>query len=531
MIRLSLVCSVVFVLISSFYADSYAEELDVAQWCGDSTRNLLVKGAEGRLPDEWEIGSFDESTGRWDLSGAKNIRWVVPLGSQTYGTPIVLGDKLFCATNNGAGYLAEYPKKVDLGCLLAFDRRDGSFLWQHSVEKHPAGREIDWPLQGICSNPIVQRDRLWVVTNRAEVVCLSTDGDPKTGKSKVIWTYDMIGQLGVHPHNMASCSPTVVGDLLLINTSNGVDESHDSIPAPDAPSFIALDKNTGRLVWADSSPGKNLLHGQWSSVAAAEIGGVKQAIFAGGDGWVYSFRAERTGSDKPEPLWRFDCNPKESTWDGDGMGDRASLVSTPVVVGDRVYIGTGHDPEFGEAPGLLWAIDANGRGDISPTLAVDSDGKPLPVRRWQAVDPEAGEKVVPNPNSGAIWCYKGGDLDGDGERAFEEEMHRTIGTVVVADGILVVTDLAGLVHAVDVKTGKLLWTYDLMAASWSSPLVVGGKIYQPDEDGDIVVLRLGRTKEVLAENSMDDMIYSTPVVIGDTLYIATKHWLYAIEKD
>ena len=41
----------------------------------------------------------------------------------------------------------------------------------------------------------------------------------------------------------------------------------------------------------------------------------------------------------------------------------------------------------------------------------------------------------------------------------------------------------------------------------------------------------GRTKEVLAENSMDDMIYSTPVVVGDTLYIATKRWLYAIGKD
>ena len=220
-------------------------------------------------------------------------------------------------------------------------------------------------------------------------------------------------------------------------------------------------------------------------------GGSGKRFLPGGDGWVYSFRAERTASGKPEPLWRFDCNPKESTWDGDGMGERANLVSTPVVVGDRVYVGTGHDPEFGEAPGLLWAINATGRGDISPTLAVDSDGKPLPVRRLQAVDPDAGEKAVPNPNSGAIWCYKGGDLDGDGDLAFEEQMHRTIGTVVVADGILVVTDLAGLVHAIDVKTAKPLWTHDLMAASWSSPLVVGGKIYQADEDGDIVVLRLG----------------------------------------
>ena len=53
----------------------------------------------------------------------------------------------------------------------------------------------------------------------------------------------------------------------LRSTSNGVDEGHLAPPSPDAPDFIAVDKNTGKVLWARSDPGKNVLHGQWSSPA------------------------------------------------------------------------------------------------------------------------------------------------------------------------------------------------------------------------------------------------------------------------
>ena len=35
-----------------------------------------------------------------------------------------------------------------------------------------------------------------------------------------------------------------------------------NIPSPDAPSMICLDKNTGKLVWRNNDPGKNIMHGQ-----------------------------------------------------------------------------------------------------------------------------------------------------------------------------------------------------------------------------------------------------------------------------
>ena len=56
-------------------------------------------------------------------------------------------------------------------------------------------------------------------------------------------------------------------------------------------------------------------------------------------------------------------------------------------------------------------------------------------------------------------------------------MHRTIGMATIRDDLLVIADLAGLVHCLDARTGKVHWTYDMMAAVWGSPLIADGKIF------------------------------------------------------
>lgn len=511
------------------------------QWGGSPTRNN-VSGAKG-LVAEWKSGELDEATSQWQPATAKHVRWVARLGSESYGSPVIAAGKVFCATNNGAGYLERYPPSVDLGCLLAFRQADGQFLWQFSSEKLKAGRDIDWPMQGICCSPLVEGDRLWIVTNRGEVVCLDTEGfadsqndgpitdeppnDPH--EADLVWRFNMMRQLGSVQHNMCSCSVTAAGNLLFIGTSNGVDGAHETIPAPDAPSFIALDKHTGKLLWADNSPGQNILHGQWGSPAYAVLGGVPQVIFPGGDGWLYSFLAEASTDGRPKLLWKFDCNPKDVVWEGFGQGDRNELIATPVIWDGRVYIATGQDPEAGEGQADLWCIDPTRRGDVSAELVVDRQGQPVPPRRLRAVDPEAGEQVRPNPNSAALWHYRGHDANGDDTLDFEETMHRTLGMAVIHDGLLVVADFAGLVHCLDAKTGRVHWTHDMLAALWGTPLIADGKIYLGDEDGDVTVFACSPQKKILAENTMGNSVYSSPVALGRVLYLATKSHLLAIE--
>lgn len=546
--------------------DAPAPNVDWPQWGGTSQRNNVPVGVD--IPTEWEIGDFDYETGEWDPTGAKNIKWVARLGSQSYGNPVVADGKIFVGTNNSGGWLERYPPQVDLGCLLCFDLETGEFLWQHSSEKLPTGRVHDWPLQGICSASYVEEDRLWFVTSRGEVRCLDTAGfhdDENDGpvtdeeqqiidkkheydmqqEADVVWVYNMMEELGISQHNMCSCSITAAGDLLLVNTSNGVDVEHNYIPAPDAPSFFVMNKHTGKVLWTDDSPGLNILHGQWSSPTYGVLDGQPQVIFAGGDGWVYSFDPQGNGQGGSKLLWRFDANPKESKWELMGKGTRNNIIATPVIYDGKVYVAVGQDPEHGEGVGHLWCIDPTRRGDVSPQLAFNAEDpdEPIPHKRVQAVVPEEGDIARPNPNSAVIWHYNGYDQNDDGELSFEETMHRSCGTVAIKDDVLYISDFSGLFHCLNAQTGELNWTYDMLSAAWGSPLIVDGKVYIGDEDGEIAIFRHSADKSEAMKEEFGAMepyhgtrymgatVYSTPIVAGNVLYIASQSHLFAIAPD
>ncbi len=508
--------------------------LDWPQWGGTTSRNNTPLGKN--IP------------ARWNIDTGTNILWKAKLGSQTHGTPVVSNGRVYVGTNNAAGYVNRFPAQVDLGCLLCFSEKTGDFLWQYSSPKLPAGRVQDWPLQGICCSPFVEGERLWLVTNRGEVVCLDTNGfldgendgpfkkeaNQNTNEADVVWRFDMLGELGIFQHNMCNCSVTCAGDLLFVNTSNGQDESQLNLPSPAAPSFLAMNRNTGKVVWTDNSPGGNILHGQWSSPAYGVLGGRPQVLFAGGDGWLYSFDPQGDGKGQSKLLWKFDCNPKDSKWILGGRGTRNNLLATPVIYDSFVYLAVGQDPEHGEGNGHLWCIDPTGSGDVSPTLAQGPNGKPLAPRGLQAVNPERGEKIVPNPNSKVVWHYDWSDSNGNGKRDFLEEMHRSCGTVAIKNDLLYIADFSGLFHCLDArkvaKDGKpvVYWTYDLLAPTWGSPLIVDDKVYIGDEDGDIAVFTHSTKRQLLAEINIDSCVYTSPIVANNVLYITNKNTLFAI---
>jgi outer membrane protein assembly factor BamB len=499
---------------------------DWPQWGGSPARNNTPEGKN--IPTEWDVES------------GKNILWSMSLGSETYGNPVVANGKVYIGTNNGSGYIERYPSEVDLGCLICFDEKSGKFLWQHSNEKLPTGRVHDWPHQGICCSPFVDGERAWYVSSRGQVVCLDTEGfrdgqndspyvdEEFTDETEadIIWVMDMMKDLKVSQHNMCSCSVTSVGNLLFVITGNGVDESHITIPAERAPSFICMDRDSGEVLWTDGTPGINVLHGQWSSPAYGVFDGVAQVIMGGGDGYLYGFAAE--GKDgKADLLWKFDCNPKDSIYLLGGRATRNHLIATPVVHDGLVYIGVGEDPEHGEGQGHLWCIDPTRRGDVSPTLVYNSKqpDKPIAHKRLQALVDKDGDFERENPNSAAVWHYMGEDVE-----EFETTMHRTCGTVAIKNGLLFVADFSGLVHCLDVKTGKPHWTYDMFAASWASPLIVEDKVYIGDEDGDISIFELSAEYEMIAEINMGSSVYTTPVIANDTMFIANRNRVFAIRE-
>ena len=307
----------------------------------------------GGTPDRNMVSSMKGIPTSWDITTKKNVKWMAQLGSQSYGNPVVSGGQVYLGTNNE---LVRNPKEGgDPGVLMCFRESDGKFLWQHTNEKLPQGRALDWPYQGVCSSPLVEGDRLYYVSNRGELVSLDTHGDGN-GNAKVIWKFNMIEEVGSSPHNMSNSSPVSYGDLIFVGTANGQDESHVHVPSPRAPSMIAVNKNTGKLVWEVNNVGDRILHGQWSSPSVGKIGDIVQVVMGEGDGWVRGYEA-LTG----KKLWEFDLNPKDSVW----PKTRNEVVATPVIWENKVFIANGQDPEHGEGVGHLYGIDATKRGDIT----------------------------------------------------------------------------------------------------------------------------------------------------------------------
>lgn len=486
--------------------DARAEEEKAARaawplWGGTVQRNL-VNLVEKNIATDWSVAKDKE----------KNILWSVNLGSKAYGGPTIGNGKIFVGTNNNRPRDKEI--RGDKGVVMCFRESDGEFLWQIVHDKLEAGRVNDWPEEGICSAPVIEGNRIWYVSNRCEVLCVDTSG----AKPKILWKLDMIKDLGVFPHNLATCSPLIVGDVLFVITSNGVDEGHINIPAPNAPSFLAIDKNIGKVLWQDKSPGRNIMHGQWSNPVYTVVKGKPQIIFPGGDGYIYSFNP-KTG----DLNWKFDCNPKGAVYRLGPAGTKNDFVSTPVIANNKLYIGVGQDPEHKKGVGHLWCIDItkepkNKEKDLSPY----SDPKEEVPEKFDPKDPR-------NKDSALVWHYGGKNPDEEGR---EFIFGRTLSTCAVHEGLCYVGEFDGVLHCLDAETGKKYWEYELGADTWSSPYLVDGHVYIGTENGTMHILKHGKKLEVVRKIPMRGIIRATPVACNGVLYVMTENpcRLWAIKQ-
>lgn len=484
-------------------------------WGRDASRNMVAPD-EKNLVSTWSPGDFKGNTEEIDITTTKNVKWVVKLGSQTYGNTTVAGGKVFVGTNN------ETPRnpaiKGDRGVMMVFDEKTGKFLWQLAAPKLGTGKISDWEFLGICSSPAVDGDRVYVVTNRCEAMCMDVNGlangnqgvqdeaqyltdkgqpPHKLGPTDVdiIWRFDMKEELGVFPHNITNCGPLIFGDKVVVTTSNGVDWTHTSIPNPKAPALCMLNKNTGELLGEESEGvSSRTLHSNWSSAAFGKVGNRELIIFGGGDGWLYGFsttpKKAEDGISVFETVFKYDANPakyrmkdgkplKYATYEGP-----SEVIATPVFHNNRIYVPIGQDPEHGEGLGMLTCLDATKTGDITKT--------------------------------GPIWTY--------------DKIHRSLSTPAIENGLVYAPDFSGFIHCLDADTGKVNWVFDTKSHIWGSPMIADGKVYIGTEDGDVVILQTGKTMKEVGRVDMRAPVYSSPVVANGTIYVSTPTHLYAIGK-
>ena len=477
----------------------------------------------------------------WDLATGKNIKWRAELGSTTYSNPVPHGEFVFIGTNNQGGFDPDFPSTQDCSIMLCLDRETGKLLWQHTNQKLAVGRVEDWPFQGVTSTAKCEKDRLWYVNNRGQIVCLDTNGfhdDRDDGlqqprergnkiKADVVWVFDMRKHLGVCQHNISHSNVAVDANHVYANTSNGVDQTHSNIPNVKAPSFVAVDRKTGKLVWSDNSPGDMIYHGSWGSPTLANIGGKRQVIFGGGDGWLYSFDPSGDGKGNSKLIWKFDCNPKTSVWKLGGTGTRNSPLTAATVHEGRVFVTLGQDPEHGTGPSRVWCIEPGSKtGDISRELVVDGSGKTVSTRSKLGL--ASGEATIPNPNSAAVWEFTG---------ANGSKFGRSLSRLAILDTCAYVTELNGYLYCLDVETGKLNWRRDLFSSCWTTPMTSGGHVFVATEDGFVVVFPSSPDPKIAFPKSnqeldVADSVYANPLASKNgVLYIANRKELIAIQQE
>jgi outer membrane protein assembly factor BamB len=475
---------------------------DWPMWGRDPSRNLV--SPEKNAPTDWQVPTNDDMG---VVRPARHIKWSAELGSMCTSAPVVANGLVWMGTNNRSP--RDPNRKEDASVLMCFRESDGKFLWQYlSPRLRNASHAEDFPYHCMGSTPLVEGDRLYLLTNRTEALCLDIgpllrgDGEPRED-----WKVDLRKEFKVVPHAPMMAmgfSPSFAAykDWVYVITGNGVGDDHVTLPAPEAPSLVCLEKGTGKLVWKDNSPGKGILHCQRSTPLVVEVNGRGQVIVGQGDGWLRSFEPA-TGA----LMWKCDLNRKDSKYDLGGRGGRNYVMATPVYAEGRVWIAPGQDPEHYEGEGCLYCIDPTKRGDVSMDLQ------------------EKAGPIKPNPNSAGLLPKAEADK-------WDRDYYygRTLSNCVVQDGLVYATEIAGYMYCFDAKTGQFRWRHDLRSSVWGSPLWVDGKVYIATEDGDVWIFAHGKEKKIVRKVAMEYPVRATPIFANGVLYMPAENRLYAIQE-
>jgi outer membrane protein assembly factor BamB len=407
------------------------------------------------------------------------------------------------------------------GILMCREATSGKLVWQLPIPRNVAGNTPPshfghWKC-GVCSQPAIDGDRLFLVGPRGDVLCVDRNGqaDGNDGPFQddsiymgvpedsdyeltdtdgdIVWRFDLLEALDVVPHDVCGSSPAQYGDYVYFCTSNGQDHRHAKMVNPDAPSLIAIDKATGRLVATDDEPiSANTLHGQWSSPVAAEFDGRPTIVYGGGDGVLYAFEPVEasTVGDKPGKLttiWKRDCCPADyrmrdgrplpySGWRRRLPDGPSEIISTPAVYNGRVYVAIGQSPVHGPGKGMLSCIDG-----------------------------ATGEVVWQNRDVG-----------------------RTLSEAAIHDGLLYLPDYSGKLHCIDAQTGATVWQHDVGAVWCASATVADGRVFIGTERMSFWAFEAGREKKVLSKGRVRSMPIT--MAVGDgVLYLPTQRRLFAVE--
>jgi outer membrane protein assembly factor BamB len=406
------------------------------------------------------------------------------------------------------------------------DGQGAVFVWDVTT-----GRNIRWktPIPGIAnSSPIVWGDRVFVTT------AVSSAGD-KTFRTGLYGDVAPVNDLSPHTWKIY-CLDRASGKILWDAVAfTGVPKVKRHTKASQANSTPVTDGNT--VVAAFGSIG---LLAAWDVAGkplwTKDIGVIDSGWFLDPEyQWGHSsspvihrnaviVQADRQ---KDSFIAAYDLSSGKQLWRTDR--DEISTWGTPTILSangrdELVTNGTkvrGYDPASGK---LLWTLGPNsevtvGTPVIGDGLAYVTGGYP-PVRPIYAIKPGgAGDLSLPK------------DTTSSGAIAWSNDREGTyIPSPIYYDGLLYTLGNNGVLTAYDGRTGERLYRARVGGGGSyaASPIAADGRLLFATEDGDVFIVRAGRTYQELGKNELKEVIMATPAISDGLIFVRTLSSVVAI---
>jgi outer membrane protein assembly factor BamB len=404
-----------------------------------------------RGPDQTGFAREKAAVTTWSLEG-ENLLWKSPVGGRT--TPLVMGGRVYVNVPVGEG---ECLREA----LVCLDAATGATLWEHAFNVFHTDiveNRVGW------AAPVADPETglVYVHGTGGELICLDSNGEER-------WTISLTEMFGrISGYGGRLHTPIVDEDRVIITFSN----SGWGDQSKPLHRLLALDKMSGEPMWWAAPGGDPNDPTCYATPVVAVIGGRRLLIAPNGDGHIYGLDA-RTG----ERVWNFQLSKR-------------GLNSTPVVEGNRVYVGHSEENLHTTQMGGVVCIDGSKTGDLT--------------------------------QSGLLWRVDGLELG--------------YSSPAIANGRLYAVDNGANLFALDALTGQQIWEFDIGRVGKASPVVTSdGVIYVADQTGVFHILRdagtecvsLDRQEFTRSDDSIDE-IYGSAAVVDGRVYFQTRYATYCL---
>jgi outer membrane protein assembly factor BamB len=346
------------------------------------------------------------------------------------------------------------------------------------------------------SSPVIWKDKLFITTAIIEshekvLLCYGS----KSGK--LLWKKTVLNTPFENKHDnngYASGTPATDGARIYVSFLDGSDV------------VVAAYDFTGKLVWM-KRPGTFLsphgyscspvLFGDKVIINGDSQGDSFVAALRKSDGHtVWNVAHERPAHSFSTPVLRqmagktqmIFCGNKEIASYNPADGSKYWFVSGP----SEDFCSS---PVYNEKSGLVFvssawpqrilvAIKPDGKGDVTNSKVV-----------WQS---PKGAYYVPSPVSTGDYLFT--------------------------------TMTTGEVHCIEAATGKILWVKD-MGMQYSSPVLAGGLVYMPNDEGVITVIKPGPRFDYIAINNIGEGMFASPAISNGKIYLRGFNHLFCISKN